>query len=420
MTVTAAPTPPATPTGLTGTPAACGTGTINLTWNTVSGATTYDLRDGATVIYTGATASYSHTGLVAGSSHSYTVRATNAAGSSAYSSAVAVTAPSSCAQPDLTAAAPTPSSATVGTPLTFTSTVSNVGGLTTGASFNNRFRVATAANGGGTVSTLSVNSLATLGASANAGVTSSSYTFSSAGTYSVSVCADQDASSVGTITESNEGNNCSGWTNVTVANSGPAFDYTLSNAGNLNATKTTGTVNVQNTVTATLVQGTTQPVTITATGYPANVTVSYLNNPCNPTCSYTVQFAVGSNAAVGTYPIVVTGVSAATANKTTNFNLIINAPVAFTGSLDVTPTSSYIGQQVTWTCSVTGGTGPYTYAWTGTNFPTPAPTGGSVNITYQTTGTKTASAIVTDSLGATTVCSQKSLMIGLNPKFKEF
>ncbi len=86
-------TTPSTPTNLTATPGACGTGTINLSWTASSGATSYTLKDGTTVIYTGATTTYSHTGLTAGSTHSYTVFATNTTGSSAPSSAVNATAP---------------------------------------------------------------------------------------------------------------------------------------------------------------------------------------------------------------------------------------------------------------------------------------------------------------------------------------
>lgn len=95
---------PATPTGLSAAPAACGTGQINLSWNPVAGATSYQLRDGGTVIYSAGATSYAHTGLTAGSSHSYTVRATNADGSSSYSASASALAPSACS-----AAAPTTS-----------------------------------------------------------------------------------------------------------------------------------------------------------------------------------------------------------------------------------------------------------------------------------------------------------------------
>ncbi|HMO78482.1 MAG TPA: fibronectin type III domain-containing protein [Candidatus Paceibacterota bacterium] len=89
--------PPAIPTNLSATPGACGTGQISLSWNPVSGATSYTVRDGATEIATNITGtSFNHTGLQPGSSHSYSVRANNSAGSSAYSNSVQVNAPATC------------------------------------------------------------------------------------------------------------------------------------------------------------------------------------------------------------------------------------------------------------------------------------------------------------------------------------
>ncbi len=104
---------PSTPTGLNATPAACDTGRIDISWNAVAGATSYQLRDNGSIVYPGASTSYAHTSLSAGSSHSYTVRATNANGSSSYSGSVAATAPSACGvyPPD----APTGLTATAGT-----------------------------------------------------------------------------------------------------------------------------------------------------------------------------------------------------------------------------------------------------------------------------------------------------------------
>lgn len=77
--------------------AGCGTGKIDLSWSAITNATGYELRDGSTTIYSGASRTYSHTGLVAGSSHSYTVRATGASGNSSWSSpATLANAPGSC------------------------------------------------------------------------------------------------------------------------------------------------------------------------------------------------------------------------------------------------------------------------------------------------------------------------------------
>ncbi|KND50254.1 MAG: putative cell-wall-anchored protein SasA [Parcubacteria bacterium C7867-003] len=122
-----------------------------------------------------------------------------------------------CASLDLTAGGVTPIAATAGTPLAFTSTITNGGSVSTVSSFNNLFQVSAAANGSGGISTISVNSRAALVGGASGPVTSLSYTFPSSGTYSVRACADSNASMVGAIAESNEANNCSGWTNITVA-----------------------------------------------------------------------------------------------------------------------------------------------------------------------------------------------------------
>ncbi len=90
------------PTGLTTTPLACDSGTINVSWNASAGATSYTLSDGGVPIpaATNITAtSFAHTGLVASSSHSYTVRANYPSGSSAYSTADTETAPAFCPIP---------------------------------------------------------------------------------------------------------------------------------------------------------------------------------------------------------------------------------------------------------------------------------------------------------------------------------
>ncbi len=143
--------------------------------------------------------------------------------------------------PDLTASSPTQSTATVGTAITFTSTISNVGNASTGASFNNFFQVATATGGGGTITNLISSSMSALVAGTNNTATSPSYTFTSAATYSVRACADKSSSvNLGTIVESNETNNCGVWTNVTVTN---AVATCGSITGPQTTTATTGFLN---------------------------------------------------------------------------------------------------------------------------------------------------------------------------------
>ena len=120
-------------------------------------------------------------------------------------------------EPDLTASDPTPNLATVNVARTFSSNISNIGGGSTVNSFSNFFQVASAANGGGTITPLASASTTALASGASRAITSPAHTFTTAGTYSVRACADKsNPSSTGTITESNENNNCSGWTNVTV------------------------------------------------------------------------------------------------------------------------------------------------------------------------------------------------------------
>ncbi|MFZ2150042.1 MAG: hypothetical protein WAV15_02705 [Minisyncoccia bacterium] len=152
---------------------------------------------------------------------------------------------------DLTASTPTPTTAAIGTPVTFSSAISNDGTASTGASFYNLFQVATATNGGGTITSLTpALSTTTLNAGTTRSVNSPSYTFTgSAGTRSVRACADKNSvAGTGTISEASPGsenNNCSAWRNVLVGSS--YVDLTASTP-----TPTTATVGVAQTFTSTI------------------------------------------------------------------------------------------------------------------------------------------------------------------------
>lgn len=127
-----------------------------------------------------------------------------------------ICAPGGTSSPNLTAGVVTPTSATVNTATTFSSTISNTGSTSTGASFSNFFQVATATNGGGTVTDLPSTSMSAL-AAGGTNTATKSYTFSSTGTYSMRACADKTSSAGGgVITESNENDNCGSWVNITV------------------------------------------------------------------------------------------------------------------------------------------------------------------------------------------------------------
>lgn len=423
---------PAAPTNLTATAGACGSGTINLSWNASAGASSYSVHRSTTSggpymqVGSGITSTTypDSSSLVPGTTYYYVVRAVNSSGSFGNSNQASAQAPSACAGPDLTAGNVTPTTADTGVPVTFTSTITNTGGVSTGSSFNNFFKLATGLNGSGSISTISVNSRAALSAGTSGPVSSSAYTFSTpSSTYSVQVCADQNQYASGTISESNESNNCSSWVNVVVSNSAPSFDYSLSNNGNVNVTKTAGDATGQSTITKTLVSGTTQSVDITATGMPAGVSVSYSNRTCSPTCQSTVTFTVPSTTSVGTYPITITGTPN---NKTTGFNLVVSNPSSISTSCTVSPSPVQIGKPVTWSVNVVGGSGSFTYAWTGDDLGSPGPTTASFQKTYQSTGIKSANVVVTDTVsGSTTSCpagvlGQTQVQVTVNPVFEEF
>lgn len=82
------PPVPAVPTGLA---AAAGDAKVVLSWTTVPGAASYQVRRGGSTVATVTAPSYTDNGLTNGTTYSYTVRASNIAGTSSSSSAVTAT-----------------------------------------------------------------------------------------------------------------------------------------------------------------------------------------------------------------------------------------------------------------------------------------------------------------------------------------
>lgn len=121
--------------------------------------------------------------------------------------------------PDMTASSITPQSATQGQARTFSATITN-GGIAYAGDSTTRFQRATNGNGSGAYE---VGSVATgalnPGASRNV---SFSHTFTTSGTFYLRACADVG----GTVSESNESNNCGPWTHVIVASPAPTVDLT--------------------------------------------------------------------------------------------------------------------------------------------------------------------------------------------------
>lgn len=120
------------------------------------------------------------------------------------------------AKPDLTASVATPTTATVNLPTTFTATISNNGNAGTGTSFSNFFQIASLPAGAGAITDLPPVSSPALAIGGTSDI-NTAYTFSSTGTYSVRACADKsNSSNLGTISETNENNNCGVWVDVAV------------------------------------------------------------------------------------------------------------------------------------------------------------------------------------------------------------
>ncbi len=130
----------------------------------------------------------------------------------------------SCPTPDVTAGGITPTSAVAGTPTTLYSTISNIGNGGTGSGFPNYFIIRNGPGSSGSDVLAQNPSVGALGPGTS-GTISVSYTFPGAGTYSGVVCADYNGGWGSTIGESNEGNNCGPWTNITVAPA-PVADLT--------------------------------------------------------------------------------------------------------------------------------------------------------------------------------------------------
>lgn len=213
------------------------------------------------------------------------------------------------------------------------------------------------------------------------------------------------------------GGNFSGWISGSTYSLVQSFNYTLTpSSGTVNVTKGSGTVNVQNTITKTLTAGTGEAVTLNVSGLPSGVSVqSITNQGCAPTCSSVITFAVTSSAPTGNHTITVTG---SPLNNTATFTLNISGnPMSV--SCSASPATVLVGQPITWTANVSGGTGPYTYSWSGSEGL--AGTSASIVKTYSTIGQKTATVTVTDDDSLTAQCSPAgTAQVYFNPVFEEF
>lgn len=93
--------------------------------------------------------------------------------------------------------------------------------------------------------------------------------------------------------------------------------------------------------------------------------------------------------------------SVGTSSAWTTYSITISA---LAGSCSPSPSSTYTTRSVTWTASMTGGSGSYTYSWSGSD--SLSGSNSTVSKTYSSAGTKTASVyVVSGSQSATISCS---------------
>jgi hypothetical protein len=228
-----------------------------------------------------------------------------------------------------------------------------------------------------------------------------------------------------TFSGSAYGDDVVGWVSFDGVTTGPVtpddFNYSLSNSRNVTITKAGSPVSGSTVITKTLLSTSTQAVDLSIVeSLPSGISYTFSKQGYSPSSSSTLLFTVQPTAPSGTYPITVKGTPL---DKTTTLTLTVKSSVGPVATCSASPFSSVkVGQPVTWTANVSGGTAPYTYVWSGSNIPTnPAPTTNPFSIIYTTVGLKTAQVVVTDSAGKTTSCSPAgSVYINFDPKFEEF
>lgn len=86
-------------------------------------------------------------------------------------------------------------------------------------------------------------------------------------------------------------------------------------------------------------------------------------------------------------------------------------PRLITGTCSGDPNPAIIGQSVTWTANIRGGTSPYLYSWSGSGA-LQGKTGNPVTVSYFNTNTQTGSVVITDSTGTSAQITCSNLLIG--------
>ncbi len=164
------------------------------------------------------------TGLTAGS-YIFSISCTDGTNTANDSALVVVNS----SGPDLTAGPIGPTVATLNASTAYSGTITNQGNANASSVFPFIFQTATSQLGANAADVPPSGTIPSLNSGASVNVSSPGITFSTTGFHWVRVCADMNSISGGggTITESNEGNNCGAWTRVMVSSQPPSNSATV-------------------------------------------------------------------------------------------------------------------------------------------------------------------------------------------------
>lgn len=112
----------------------------------------------------------------------------------------------------------------------------------------------------------------------------------------------------------------------------PAFDFSLSNGGNLSVV---GGSSIKTSISATLTSGSSQSISFSVAGLPTGAAASFSSLSCKPTCSSTLTINALANVASGTFPISVKATGGGI-TRSTSLYLTTIQPISTGGGAGVT------------------------------------------------------------------------------------
>lgn len=213
---------------------------------------------------------------------------------------------------------------------------------------------------------------------------------------------------------------------TTAATQNPTHSYAYAGTFNavVNVTDSSSNTATSNTLVIT-VTAIGAPLAVTATGTPtsgeAALPVSFTANPSGGTGTYTAYAwtfgdgTTGSGASVshtysaaGSFSATVKVTDSGSATATSSpITITVSAGPSVTASSN--RSSSFVGEPVSFSSAVSGGTSPYTYAWTFGDSATS--TVADPTHSYAATGTYSASVTVTDNIGHTATSNSVSITV---------